>query len=143
MPVTEINHVNFRTDRETMQKLKDFYCDIIGLTVGKRVASTTFGYWLYIGTNDVVHLAEYKTPTAPALHVHGTYDHVSFTCTDMSSMEAHLNANNIPYTTRTLASGVRQINLRDPAGNGVELNFEEYADPNYVMRPSGDPNAAV
>ena len=58
-------------------------------------------------------------------------------------MEAHLKVNDIPYTTRTLASGVRQINLKDPAGNGVELNFEEYADPNYVMRPSGDPNAVA
>lgn len=143
MPVTEINHVNFRSDRDTMHKLKDFYCDIIGLTVGKRVASTTYGYWLYIGDNDVVHLAEYKTAEPPSLKVHGTYDHVSFTFTDMPAMEAHLKANNITYTTRILANGVRQINLRDPAGNGVELNFEEYRDANYVMRPSGDPNAAV
>jgi catechol 2,3-dioxygenase-like lactoylglutathione lyase family enzyme len=141
MPLTEINHVNFRTDRETMQKLKDFYCTILGLTVGKRVASTTYGYWLYIGNNDVVHLAEYKTPTAPNLNVHGTYDHVSFTCTDMPAMETHLTANQITFTTRTLANGIRQINLKDPAGNGVELNFEEFADPNYIMRPSGDPNA--
>lgn len=142
MPVTEINHVNFRSDRETMQKLKDFYCDIIGLTVGKRVASTTYGYWLCIGHNDVIHLAEYKTPTPPQLNVHGTYDHVSFTCTDMPAMEAHLISHQVLYTTRTLASGTKQINLKDPAGNGVELNFEEYADPTYVMRPSGDPNAA-
>lgn len=140
MPVTEINHVNFRTDRETMHKLRDFYCDIIGLTVGKRVASTSYGYWLYIGDNDVVHLAGYKTPEPPSLNVHGTYDHVSFTFTDMPAMEAHLKANDIAYTTRTLANGVRQINLKDPAGNGVELNFEEYKDPNYVMRPSGEPS---
>jgi len=129
MPVTEINHVNFRSDRETMHKLKDFYCDIIGLTVGPRVASTSYGFWLYIGNNDVVHLADYKTPEAPALHVHGTYDHVSFTCTDMPGMEAHLTKHNVPYTTRILANGVRQINLKDPAGNGVELNFEEYRQP--------------
>ncbi len=140
MPVTEINHVNFRTDRETMHKLRDFYCDILGLTVGKRVASTTYGYWLYIGDNDVVHLAEYKTPEPPQLHVHGTFDHVSFTCTDMPGMEAHLTRHSVPYTTRILANGVRQINLKDPAGNGVELNFESYRDPNYVMRPSGDPS---
>ena len=139
MPVTEINHINFRTDRETMQKLKDFYCDIIGLTVGKRVASTTYGYWLYIGDNDVVHLAEYKTATPPQLNVHGTYDHVSLTFTDMPAMEAHLKMHNIVYTTRILANGVRQINLKDPAGNGVELNFEEFWNPDYVMRPSGDP----
>jgi hypothetical protein len=110
------------------------------LTVGKRVASTTYGYWLYIGDNDVVHLAEYKTPEPPQLHVHGTYDHVSFTCTDMPAMETHLKLHEIPYTTRTLANGVRQINLKDPAGNGVELNFEEYRDSSYVMRPSGDPS---
>jgi catechol 2,3-dioxygenase-like lactoylglutathione lyase family enzyme len=144
MPVTEINHVNFRTDRETMLKLRDFYCDILGLTVGKRVASTTYGYWLYIGSNDVVHLAEYKTAqhttqVPPQLNVHGTYDHVSFTCTDMPAMEAHLTNNNVVYTTRILANGVRQINLKDPAGNGVELNFEEFWNPNYEMRPSGDP----
>ncbi len=140
MPLTEINHINFRTDRETMHKLRDFYCDILGLTVGKRVASTTYGYWLYIGDNDVVHLAEYKTPEPPQLHVHGTFDHVSFTCTDMPGMEAHLTQHGVPYTTRILANGVRQINLKDPAGNGVELNFESYRDPNYVMRPSGDPS---
>lgn len=139
MPLTEINHVNFRTDRDTMHLLRDFYCDVLGLTVGKRVASTTYGYWLYIGNNDVVHLAEYKTPEPPQLHVHGTFDHVSFTCTDMPAMEANLTANNVAYTTRILASGVRQINLKDPAGNGVELNFEEFGDPNYEMRPSGDP----
>ena len=45
-----------------------------------------------------------------------------------------------PTNTLILANGIRQINLRDPAGNGVELNFAEYADPNYEMRPSGDPS---
>ena len=144
MPLTEINHVNFRTDRDTMLKLRDFYCDILGLTVGKRVASTTYGYWLYIGSNDVVHLAEYKTAqdgtrVPPQLNVHGTYDHVSFTCTDMPAMEAHLTAHKVAYTTRILANSVRQINLKDPAGNGVELNFEEFWNADYVMRPSGDP----
>ncbi len=140
MPVTEINHVNFRTDRDTMHQLRDFYCDIIGLTIGKRVASKSYGYWLYIGDNDVVHLAGYKTPTPPNLNVHGTYDHVSFTFTDMPAMEEHLKKYAINYTTRVLASGVRQINLKDPAGNGVELNFEEYKDASYVMRPSGEPS---
>lgn len=140
MPVTEINHVNFRTDRETMYLLKDFYCNIVGLTVGKRVSSKSYGYWLYIGDNDVVHLAEYKTPTPPALHIHGTYDHVSFTFTDMPAMEAHLTANDIAFSSRILANGVRQINMKDPAGNGVELNFEEFGNPDFEMYPSGAPS---
>lgn len=140
MPLTEINHVNFRTDRDTMHKLRDFYCDVLGLVVGKRVASRSYGYWLYIGDNDVVHLAEYRTDEPPALHVHGTYDHVSFTCTDMPAMEENLTAHDVDFSTRKLANGVRQINLKDPAGNGVELNFEEFWNPDYEMRPSGDPS---
>ena len=140
MPLSELNHVNYRTDRDTMHALRDFYCDILGLTIGKRVASTTYGYWLYLGSQPVVHLAEYKTSEPPQLHVNGPFDHVSFTATDLPAMEAHLQAHGVAYTTRTLANGVRQINMKDPAGNGVELSFESYADPHYEMRPSGDPS---
>jgi catechol-2,3-dioxygenase len=124
MPVTEINHINLRANRDMMHVLRDFYCDIVGLKVGPRVATTSYGFWLYIGDNDVVHIAEYnKGVGAPDLHVKGTYDHVSFTCTDMSGMEAHLQTQQIPYTTRLLNNGVKQINFKDPAGNGIELNF--------------------
>ena len=131
MPVTEINHINLRADRDMMHVLRDFYCDVVGLKVGPRTATTSYGFWLYIGDNDVVHIAEYKKlegsdKTAPEINVNGTYDHISFTCTDMLSMEAHLTSHLIPYTTRTLLNGVKQINFKDPAGNGIELNFEEY-----------------
>jgi catechol-2,3-dioxygenase len=127
MPVTEINHINLRANRDMMHVLRDFYCDIVGLKVGPRTATTSYGFWLYIGDNDVVHIAEYnKGVGAPDLHVNGTYDHVSFTCTDMPAMEAHLTKHQIPYTTRTLINGVKQINFKDPAGNGIELNFEEF-----------------
>lgn len=124
MPVTEINHINLRANRDMMHVLRDFYCDIVGLKVGPRVATSSYGFWLYIGDNDVVHIAEYnKGVGAPDLHVNGTYDHVSFTCTDMPGMEVHLQTKQIPYTTRLLNNGVKQINFKDPAGNGIELNF--------------------
>jgi catechol-2,3-dioxygenase len=124
MPVTEINHINLRADRDMMHVLRDFYCDIVGLTVGPRVATTSYGFWLYIGDNDVVHIAEYgKGIGKPDVNVNGTFDHVSFTCTDMPAIEAHLTAHHIPYTTRTLLNNVQQINFKDPAGNGIELNF--------------------
>lgn len=124
MPVTEINHINLRADRDMMHILRDFYCDIIGLKVGPRTATLSYGFWLYIGDNDVVHIAEYaKGVGKPDLFVKGTFDHVSFTCTDMQAMEAHLNAHQITYTTRTLLNHVQQINFKDPAGNGIELNF--------------------
>jgi len=127
MPITEINHINLRANRDMMHVLRDFYCNIVGLKVGPRTAATSYGFWLYIGDNDVVHIAEYnKGVGAPNLNVNGTFDHVSFTCTDMPSMEAHLTAHSVSYTTRVLLNSVRQINFKDPAGNGIELNFEEF-----------------
>jgi catechol-2,3-dioxygenase len=140
MPVTEINHYNLRAPRDVMHVLKDFYCNIVGLQEGPRAGFASYGFWLYIGNNDVLHLAEYRGEGVPLTNVMTTFDHVSFTCTDMPAMEAHLTKNNVTFTTRILANGVRQINLKDPAGNGVELNFEEFWNPDYVMRPSGDPS---
>ena len=58
MPVTEINHYNLRAPRDVMHVLKDFYCNIVGLKEGPRTGFTSYGFWLYIGNNDVLHLAE-------------------------------------------------------------------------------------
>jgi catechol-2,3-dioxygenase len=124
MPVTELNHVNLRTPYETMLKLKDFYCDVVGLKVGPREGFTSRGFWLYIGDNDVLHLAEYRGEGEPLTNVLTTVDHISFTCTDIPATEAHLKQYNIEYTIRDLpVLNVIQINFKDPVGNGIELFF--------------------
>ena len=124
MPVTEINHYNLRAPREIMHVLKDFYCDIIGLKVGPREGFTSYGFWLYIGNNDVLHIAEYKGDGHLLLNVLTTFDHVAFSCTDFAAMEAHLKLHQVPYSIRLVpAINVKQLNLKDPVGNGIELNF--------------------
>lgn len=127
MPVIELNHVNIRTPYETMLKLKDFYCDVVGLKVGVREGFTSRGFWLYINENDanaVVHLAEYRGEGEPLINVLTALDHISFTCTDMPAMEAHLQSMHVPYTIRDLpVLNVKQINFKDPVGNGIELYF--------------------
>lgn len=124
MPVTEINHYNLRAPRDIMHVLKDFYCDVIGLKVGPRDGFTSYGFWLYIGNNDVLHIAEYKGEGAPLVNVLTTFDHVAFTCTDFPAMETHLKEHQVPYSIRMVpAINVQQINLKDPVGNGIELNF--------------------
>lgn len=124
MPITEINHYNLRAPRALMHELRDFYCTIVGLKEGSRPGFASYGFWLYIGDNDILHLSEFKGEGAPLTNVISTLDHVSFTCTDMPAMEAHLTAHNIAYTTRDLPLiKTKQINFRDPVGNGIELNF--------------------
>jgi len=124
MPVTQLNHYNLRTPYETMLKLKDFYCDVLGLKVGPREGFTSRGFWLYIGDTHVLHLAEYRGEGEPLTNVLTTIDHISFTCTDLPAMEAHLKSHGIHYTTRDLpVLNVRQVNFKDPVGNGIELFF--------------------
>ena len=124
MPVTELNHVNLRTPYETMLKLKDFYCDVVGLKVGPREGFSSRGFWLYIVDNDVLHLAEYRGDGEPLMNVLTTVDHISFTCTDIPATEAHLKQHNVEYSIRDLpVLNVKQINFKDPVGNGIELFF--------------------
>lgn len=124
MPVSQLNHVNLRTPFDTMLKLKDFYCDVVGLMVGPREGFTSRGFWLYIGDTHVMHLAEYRGEGEPLTNVLTTIDHISFTCTDMPATEAHLKALGVDYSIRDLpVLNVKQINFKDPVGNGVELFF--------------------
>ena len=58
MPAIGFNHYNLRAPRALLDELKDFYCETLGLTVGERPAFRSFGYWLYAGSRDVLHLSE-------------------------------------------------------------------------------------
>lgn len=49
MPAIALNHVNLRAQRELIDKLRDFYVDVVGLRVGERPAANPHLYWLYLG----------------------------------------------------------------------------------------------
>lgn len=124
MTSTGLNHINLHAHRELLDALKDFYCGVVGLHVGARPAFRNFGYWLYAGDKAVVHLWEADPDEERHANVAGTFDHVAFDCANRVEVEAALRRSGIPYRTAQAAdSGVVQIFLTDPAGNGVELNF--------------------
>ena len=52
-----INHYNLRADEETIEVLKDFYIEIVGLKLGHRPPFKNGGYWLYANQKDVLHLS--------------------------------------------------------------------------------------
>ena len=124
MAATGFNHYNLRAPRELLDQLKAFYCDVLGLKEGARPAFRSFGYWLYAGVHDVLHLSETSPGEVRATQVLTTFDHVAFTCEDAAGMEAKLDQLGIAYDGRFVAlTGIKQVFFRDPAGNGVELNF--------------------
>lgn len=124
MATRGLSHINFRGTRELLDQLKDFYCDVVGLRVGERPPFTFFGYWLYAGDRPVLHLSEASAADSRSFDSVGTFDHAAFDCDDRPAFEKRLGALGIVYrTARVPQTGQVQLFLKDPAGNGVELNF--------------------
>jgi len=117
-------HYNLRAPRPLLDELCNFYCDVVGLHRGDRPPFKFFGYWLYAGEQDVLHLTEAGANEVHYTHVSGTFDHVAFNCTDREAVEQHLRKHGIQFRTALVPLTNRfQIFFSDPAGNGVELNF--------------------
>lgn len=124
MAILGFNHYNLRAERSMMEQLKVFYRDVVGLRIGDRPQLTSFGYWLYAESKDVLHLSEAKPEEKRKENVATTFDHVAFTATDYDATIVRLEKLRIQFKTREISdAGQKQIFFRDPAGNGIELNF--------------------
>jgi catechol-2,3-dioxygenase len=125
MPVSGLNHYNLRGSRALLDELRDFYVAAVGLKVGERPPLNNFGYWLYAGNDAVLHLSEAAAGEIHERHAQGTFNHAAFSCTDLQSAETNLQNQSIEYR-RALVPRMNQIQLffNDPAGNGVEMNFD-------------------
>ena len=51
--ILSINHIQLVAEKDLVIQLRDFYCNVVGLTEGFRPAFERFGFWLYIGDKDV------------------------------------------------------------------------------------------
>jgi catechol 2,3-dioxygenase-like lactoylglutathione lyase family enzyme len=116
--IQAIHHVNVRARAEDVAKLKQFYCDVVGLRPGWRPPFASNGYWLYAQDQPVLHLVESdEVDTGKCL-----IDHVSFRCSDLAPVIARLKEHQIAYRiTDVPVLGDTQLFFRDPLGLGVEL----------------------
>jgi len=125
MSVSNLDHINLRASREMLDQLRDFYCDVVGLTLGRRPPFKNFGYWLYAGDKAVVHLSqsddeEIRTPGSVT-----TFGHAAFACSGRSAYERRLAEFDVKYELAVVPeSDISQLFFEDPAGNGIELSFD-------------------
>ena len=125
MAVRGFDHYNLRADRAVLDELRDFYRDVVGLTVGERPPFRRFGYWLYSGDRPVLHLSLIDDGEQRSLTAVNTFAHAAFNCTDRAEHEARLKRLGIPYRTAQVPLlRLAQLFFHDPAGNGVELQFD-------------------
>ena len=123
--ILSINHIQLVAEKDLVLKLKDFYCNIVGLTEGFRPAFERFGFWLYIGEKDVLHLITPKEGDGRSPQK-SSFDHVAFKTADYQGVLKKLKTLGIIFEEKPIPGmASHQIFLRDPAGNRVELNFED------------------
>ena len=123
MSISGIDHVNIRAPAADIARLKQFYCDVIGLSDGWRPKFESRGHWLYADDHPLLHLVEAET--GPGGGVMAGVDHVSFRSDDLDSFIERLRQCGIEYRlSRVPTLGHRQLLIRDPLGIGVEITTE-------------------
>jgi catechol 2,3-dioxygenase-like lactoylglutathione lyase family enzyme len=128
MGAQSLNHYTIKV--RDLEQTKDFYRDIVGLSVGERPPLNFPGYWLYCGDVPTVHLIGYRAddppipdePSSPAAT--GRLDHIAFACEGLKDMRANLEAHGIKFDERVLPKlNMTQLFYLDPDGIAVECNF--------------------
>jgi catechol 2,3-dioxygenase-like lactoylglutathione lyase family enzyme len=132
MPVTELNHYFVRANN--LEETKDFYCDVLGLSVMPRPSFPFPGYWLGADGKIQVHMGPagidnaelyyLGTPTGAANDHAGVIDHIAFLASDPNGFIRRFKERGIEYRPRSLPEfDLYQLFVKDPNGLTIELNF--------------------
>lgn len=119
MTLSSLDHVNIRT--ANLAPMSAFYEGVLGLNKGPRPPFSFGGAWHYCGGIAAVHLVEVRKAPAgkePRL------EHFAFRAKGMKTFVEKLRQENIPFDIRVVpASGIQQVNVSDPDGNHIEIQF--------------------
>jgi len=130
MAVDQLEHFTVRCTN--LERTRDFYSEVIGLTVGPRPPFDFQGYWLYLGEQPVVHLVleaerddgREPRPADSAPPETGALDHIAFRGQDLEGTRAILRSKGLDFRERPVpGKPLHQIFVRDPDGVLIELNF--------------------
>lgn len=121
MPAERLEHYTIRC--ASLERTRDFYRDMLGLTVGERPPFNFKGYWLYLAGTPIVHLVEHAGGEGRET---GALDHIAFSATGIDAMRDTLSANSHAFREAGVPGGkIRQLFVSDPDGILVELNFRD------------------
>lgn len=131
MPIESFDHVNIRT--ANLSALIAWYADVLGLHSGPRPDFPFDGAWLYLGDQAVIHLVGVGDPPQAAGDI--TLEHFAFRATDLADMRSRLDTRGVNYSIDPVPGfPVVQINLHDPDGNHIHIDFDSSE---YGGKPEG------
>jgi len=116
-----IDHINISAPRDLLEKVRDFYCNVLGLSEGFRPDFSSDGFWLYAADKAIIHLSENSE-----LHrneAQGFIDHFALRTRELSPIISRLDETGVEYRMLQLSEiGLTQLFFKDPSGTGVEVN---------------------
>jgi catechol 2,3-dioxygenase-like lactoylglutathione lyase family enzyme len=122
MPVGSLQHINTRS--ANVERTRDFYVGVLGLSVGPRPPFASSGYWLYLGDQPIVHLVQARPGEAGDGDGTGNLHHIAFEGIDLEGTRQELRARAITFwETVTPRDRTVQLFVHDPDGILLELNF--------------------
>jgi catechol 2,3-dioxygenase-like lactoylglutathione lyase family enzyme len=138
MSVGALEHVLVLSD--DIEATRDFYCLVVGLSVGDRPPLAFPGYWLYAGPGGgsaaaCVHVADRRAYAAHAAGLGltvpesdagvGPVDHIAFNAADYDGLLERLQRHGVRAVRNTVPGGPRQVFIQDPNGVRVEINVSD------------------
>jgi catechol 2,3-dioxygenase-like lactoylglutathione lyase family enzyme len=137
MSVGSLDHVLVLSD--DIDGTRDFYCSVVGLSVGNRPPLAFPGYWLYAAEGGsgsaCVHVADRRAYAAHAAGLGldvpgadpgvGPVDHIAFRGADYDGLLERLQRQGVRAVTNAVPGGPRQVFIQDPNGVRVEINVSD------------------
>lgn len=115
------------------EKVKSFFTDIIGLSIGYRPPFSFPGFWLYTDRKCVLHLFDSGADFHGNKMMNGQFnssdcnnvDHIAFWSDDYENILTKLQQHNIKYSETTIPdSNIRQVFIQAPENLLVEMDFQ-------------------
>ena len=126
MPLTAFDHVNILTSN--LDAMTRWYTDVLGLQSGPRPDFGFPGAWLYLGETAVVHLV--GVDDAPQGYGGVRIEHVAFRAEGYQAFLKTLKTQGIePQLGRVPGTDIVQVNIHDPDGNHLHIDFDLSAEP--------------
>ncbi len=118
MQVKQLDHVNVRTNR--LDAMVEWYGRVLNMPAGDRPPFDFPGAWLYAGNHAAVHLVGVKEEPASGKKL----EHFAFSAAGLEEFLGRLERDKERYEARRVpGSGVVQINVWDPDGNHIHIDF--------------------
>lgn len=144
--VLELHHVGLGVTNAQADQMRDFYCNVLSLEQdpGRWKIPGIHGYFINLPNGTQVHIlgSDGPSPYAKGPGKDPVQNHLAVAVESIADAEAELLKHNLDYfTLENVASPeLKQIFVRDPAGNMVEIHQKNARRPGVVKGGESAPD---